>query len=440
MTRSWRIVADWEALDEGSAEERSCFAALGIEAGGMWLTEGRDAIANRLRRTPFLSAYHLAEWFAWNWWRLRWEPRASSADWSFAHRISNIGGGYVWPDITIFSDGERTTLVSRATRDRVETPFRYIADFAAVVSSTDFEAEVDEFIAQVIERLDSMGVRDANLLRLWTDINVERSNAEFARIRKFEALMGKQPDETPVEAFSAFISDARQFGEAAIDELAAHGGQASESSVVAVSDLLAEASHVGFNVQPANGVHMAIPLAMPVQKSQVAAWRLGADFAAALRKQENLGDAPISNDLLADLVAVERRAVSAWDASGGGISFLVDPEGVEGRVVLRSKRESGRRFELARLLGDSLMNAEGRLRPATRAYTYRQKAQRSFAAELLSPYTAVLNMLQGDFSQERQLDVAEHFSVSELTVRTQLVNHNVLDREDLEIESMSAAA
>lgn len=158
MTRSWQLVADWEALNEGSAEERSCFAALGIEASGVWLTEGRDALANRLRRAPLLSAYHLAEWFAWNWWRLRWEPRAASEDWGFSHKIVNIGGGYIWPNITIFSDGERTALVTRSTRARTDTPFRYITNFSAIISSADFEVEVDNFVAQVLERLDASGV------------------------------------------------------------------------------------------------------------------------------------------------------------------------------------------------------------------------------------------------------------------------------------------
>jgi hypothetical protein len=41
-------------------------------------------------------------------------------------------------------------------------------------------------------------------------------------------------------------------------------------------------------------------------------------------------------------------------------------------------------------------------------------------------------MLAGDYSQERQQDVAEYFDVSELTIRTSLVNHRRIAREDLE--------
>src|SRR5262245_50974073 len=133
MTASFTITTDWEPLDAGLPEERACFASIGIQARGMWFTEGRDAVANRLRHAPFLSAYHLAEWFAWNWWRLRWEPRSKAADWEFAHRLSSIGGGYIWPSITVFSDGERTALIAKPTTERRQTLFRYISDCAAVI-------------------------------------------------------------------------------------------------------------------------------------------------------------------------------------------------------------------------------------------------------------------------------------------------------------------
>jgi Zn-dependent peptidase ImmA (M78 family) len=100
--------------------------------------------------------------------------------------------------------------------------------------------------------------------------------------------------------------------------------------------------------------------------------------------------------------------------------------------VLRSRWPTGRRFELARLLGDRVIaSPRGRLHAATRAYTYPQKMQRSFAAELLSPFEAVDRMLGGDYSGEAQQDAAEHYQVSELTIRTILVNNQRLEREEL---------
>lgn len=66
--------------------------------------------------------------------------------------------------------------------------------------------------------------------------------------------------------------------------------------------------------------------------------------------------------------------------------------------------------------------------------------QRAFAAELLSPFEAVEEMLADDYSTESQQDVAKHFQVSDMTIRTLLVNHRRLEREELDGDFDIAAA
>jgi hypothetical protein len=117
------------------------------------------------------------------------------------------------------------------------------------------------------------------------------------------------------------------------------------------------------------------------------------------------------------------------------ISYALDESSSVGRVVLHSKWDTGRRFELARLLGDRIAgNGDGQLFPATNSYTYRQKLQRSFAVELLCPFEALRDMLHDDLSPEAIEDVAEHFDVSDRVVRTLLVNHGLLGRDELETD------
>lgn len=77
-----------------------------------------------------------------------------------------------------------------------------------------------------------------------------------------------------------------------------------------------------------------------------------------------------------------------------------------------------------------MINVRGGLHPATRASTYRQKAQRSFAAEFLSPFEQVEEELTGDYSPEALQDVAERFNVSYLTIETLLKNHGLIARGD----------
>ena len=440
MTSAWKIDVQWEQpLDEGGPDERNCFAAIGIQANDVWLTEGRDALAIRLRQAPLLSAYHLAEWFAWNWWRLRWEPRASGEEWRFAHKMASIGGGYIWPNISIFSDGERTALIAQATKERPEAPFRYINDAAAVIPSTDFESGVDIFVEQVLGRLESMDVANTNLARVWDDVCNERRSPDLARVRKLEALLGKDPDESSADLVARLIADVGTLGIAAVEELAADHGHLQNAPVLSAHELTSIAQTSGFDAQPAAMVRAPKSPHSIDRRNQHPAWLAGARAAQALREQEHLAAGPIVDSRLAEMLAVDQKALDHRNAAPVNVSFALDEIKKQSRIVLRSKWHDGRRFELARLLGDRLMNHEGALFPATRALTYRQKAQRSFAAELLSPFDTVLHMLNGDFSPEKQADVAEHFGVSGITIRTQLVNHKILERDDLDSEALAAA-
>ena len=363
MPSSWTISADWESLDAGSPEERACFAAVGIEAHGVWLTEGRDAVANRLRQAPLLSAYHLAEWVAWNWWRLRWEPRSRGEDWAFAHRMSTIGGGYIWPNITIFSDGQRIALIAKPTTERPQTPFRYISDAATIIPAVQFKSEVDRFINQeILQQLHSKDLRNTNLEVLCNDLRRERGNAELARTRKLEALLGRDPDKVDPQVINQMISDAVQLSAAAIEEIAADYGQSGQ--LLTARDLRQIAQDNGFDASPANVVRLRYDVQAPARRGEVAAWKVGSNAAKALREQEGLGLAPIENARLADMLGVQAEAIRSRRAAPG-ISFALDEGPRRGKVVFRSKWTQGRRFELARLLGDRLVESSvGRLFPA----------------------------------------------------------------------------
>lgn len=429
MSDDLRISTDPEMLADGSPEERACFGAVGIRYGSSWLTETYDEFVNKVRSAPLISAYHLAEWMAWNWWRLRWEPRSNSVDWAFAHTLASIGEGYVWPNISIFSDGERVALIARATQERPNTRFRYLSDGAAIVSATDFEYAIEQFIEQTRGLLREHDLAESNLDRIWRDISIERNEPTLARRRKLEALLGKGPDQNDDGFVDALVSDDGALGVRPVDEIAADFPHSRQLLTANRLELLAARS--GFDSATDQVVRLKNISKLP-HLGEVPAWRVGADAAIALRAQEGIGDGQLRNEYLADLAAVSAGALTTL-AGSSDISFALETGHGNARVVLRSKWETGRRFDLARLLGDRIVTAAvgDRLLPATRAYTYRQKMQRSFAAELLSPYHQVLDLMAGDYSPENQEQIADYFQVSPLTIRTSLVNHRKLDREDL---------
>jgi hypothetical protein len=285
MQHTLSITADWERLEEGSPEERACFAAVGILCNDQWLTEGRDGFVNRIRTGPLISAYHLAEWVAWNWWRLRWEPQSNAPEWTFAHRTATIGEGYVWPNITIFSDGERTALIAKPTIDRPHTAFRYISDFAAILPSLVFDGAVDQFVNQVLGQLQAEHVHDTNLERLWFELTGERHDRDATRRRKLRGPGGCEPDGADVVTIDQLIKDAKFLGERAVEELAADHGQGSGLLTADKLEQIAKTS--GFTSSPSDAAQLA-PGALPLPRD-VQAWKLGADAARLLRKATGLG-------------------------------------------------------------------------------------------------------------------------------------------------------
>ncbi|MBF0093622.1 MAG: hypothetical protein HQL33_08275 [Alphaproteobacteria bacterium] len=424
------IVPEWESLRYGTPEERACFAAVGIRYGSVWLTEVYDDFVKRVREKAHLSAYRLAEWFAWNWWRLRWEPRTDAADWAAAHRLTTVGGGYVWPNVEIVSDGERAVLRARPTQSRPEEPLRYVVDFAAIVRAGELESALDGFVDLVVEKLRSEGIGDTNLHHVWGDVRAERADPEMARRRKIEALLGFDPDEADGSVIDSLIADASVLGEGAMDEVAANRAQTGRAVTAGWLREVAEAS--GFVSSPRDSVRLA-PGVGASPTGEMPAWKRGVELADALREQERLGTAPISNSRLAQMAGVQEKAIADAGRAGGDFAFALDEGEAEGRVVLSSKWGQGRRFELARLVGDRIGGGDGkeRLLPATKSGTYRQKFQRAFAAELLCPFDTLEDRLAGDYSGEAIEDAAGHFEVSSLAVRTILVNHKRLDRENI---------
>lgn len=431
MSNRWAIKADWALLESGSPEERAGFAAVKITAYGSCLTAGHDRLLQSVREAPFLSAYHLAEWLAWNWWRLRWEPRKSAAEWEMSHSMASIGNGYIWPAIHILSDGQNVTLVSKPTPERERTPYRYISDAVSFIPASDFESELDIFIETVLRRLEDCQVSKSNLADIWRAVLEERQDISLAQQRKLEALLGEDPGEVDEKALRHLLNEAALTGQAALEEIAAN--RASGQGVPNIATLIELARSEGVRTQPRDRIQLHS--VATVNPQETPAWKVGAQAAQSLRKQIKLNpDDAISNRTLSEFYGAPVSLLSAPQAvSKIDLSLSLTESNEQSRVLLRSKRETGRRFELARLLGDHVAYATSDpMIPVTSSSTYRQKVQRAFAAEFLSPFNAVDKMLGGDYSMESQQDVAHHFNVSELTVRTLLANHDRISRSELE--------
>ena len=438
MSNDLQLTMDWEQLEAVPAEERACFGRLQIRLGSIMLSEGQDGFVGCARTGPLVSAYPLAEWFAWNWWRLTVEPRpnAPTYEWQSAHCLSTVGAGYLWPNITIHSDGETTVLAARPTHPTGLSPFRFTADQTAIVPTRQFVAALDEFLSQIQGRLRAEGIEATDFDTTWSDVLQERATPEDAAQRQLEALLGFDPDEGDQAAIRRIIQDARTLGQHAVMELAAgHTPGRMPPSADQIEDW---ARRYGHDTQPSARVDLTgLDSTKPRPRR---AWQRGYSAARAVRAHSRLGNGPVSDQRLADLCAVSASILG--HAEHPPLAFgLEDEAHTSGRIVLRSSYRTGRRFELARLLGDRLASGcTEALAPVSSSYTYRQKLQRAFAAELLCPFESLDAFLDGDYSESAQDDAAQHFAVSERVVEKQLENHCRLDTDALDSAERIAPA
>ena len=417
-------------LAAGAPEEQATCGMLVMEANGRRLTEGVTD-TDELKAGPWVSGYHVAEWFALNWWRLRWETTAGErrTDWDFAHCMATVGEGYVWPNITISSDGYRSQVASTPTVDRAPSLFRYLGSARVEwVPSSVLEKSVHNFIGLVLHRLETAGIHSTNLHSLWQDVNRARQSPDDRRFRRIEARFGHDPDQGDADQIAMALRESERLGWYAVDELAAEAG-ASGSQLPTAETLDRVSAQAGFSTRPNDAVQLWWPDGRRWQSKRVdlgrrRAWRVGVELAQALRKQERLDGEVLDNSRLTDLAATQPATIEDRRGNSSFSFLLHDNRTGSARVVLRSKLRTGRRFDLARLIGDRIFLADPEpLAPATTASTYRQQLQRAFAVELLCPFAALEDMLEGDTSDDACTDAAAAFDVSPLAVRWQLENN-----------------
>lgn len=169
------------SLNAGLKEEIASFGKLAIVANGRVLTEGVGLDSNELKDGPYVSGYHLAVWLVHNWWRLLWEPSLDGVDrasrgWDFAHWMSSIGEGFVWPNMELVSDGHRMTLESSPSIDIHAKAFRYLGSpRIKIVDIEEFEIAAGDLVVRVLEMLDHECLRDTGLHRIWQTWNSRRT-------------------------------------------------------------------------------------------------------------------------------------------------------------------------------------------------------------------------------------------------------------------------
>jgi hypothetical protein len=436
VTRDFAIHCNWESALHDAPEVRETSALLTIMLGNTVVTRNEDVWSRTVRDEVRLSAYPLALWFAASWWRLRWEPlpmrpATPNHSWRMAHEMAAAGYGYLWPQMFFAFDGESMHVWVRQSAPDAHAAVRYLLDAHHAIPGSVFEDTLDEFIAHVIARLKAVDVQRTTLHDLWHEIMEERHDADLAASRRLEAMLGFDPDECPAELYQKFANLIPKAGAAAITELAPVCASADPGvtleRVMAFADTEGLEGHIDLTL-PTDGSTAAVPT--PV-------WQRGRALARRARAAVGLNGAAVSDGRLCELVNLPiERALNTegtpWTRSLLSMAIR-HGESRQLKFLLRKRNKPGRRFELARLLGDALAMADANDRwlPATDAKTARQKMQRAFAIEFLCPIQSLTAFLGDDFSSDATEEAAEHFGVSHTAVETHLVNNGLLSSDVL---------
>jgi hypothetical protein len=432
-------LVDWISSAYGDEESRATTGSLRITAGeGLRtpITEVEDTISRTVRSHVNVPLVSVATWLVMNWWRLRWEgrPAEPSTDWRRVHCLSGIGGDDAWPALEFSSDGEFIQLHMEAENRPDVAAIRYLRNVNIEVPAEKFEAAVERFVDVVEARLTTILPHSRLLSELRAELREERRSPTLARVCRWQALAGINPGEAPeawIEAAETLVEEAGpRAGDEIMSVLPDLGGLSSAADVV---DAMKRSS---------TAVDLTWVPAAPAADAQELPWQRGARLAKEMRKRRGLGAGPLGNDALSELLSVplplRGEPVKNVPLSGG---FRNGVSNGRTRIVWPSVRLESQRFFLARMIGAAqVLTPDEHVVPVTnrsgnseRQKTALQKLERSFAQEFLCPWAALDAFTnEHGLDDDALLDAAEHFQVTELTVRSTLVNRGKLSRRRID--------
>ena len=433
MTAFFRIDYAWLPREYGDEVERVTLAELDILFGeSCSATTLEDILGKTVRSSARLSAIRLAEWFAFNWWRLFWEPQANTLSWLMSHKVSNVGGGYVWPDLSFSTDWESIQVSVRHTEGWEGEPIRYLKDFNARISLSEFEKGIDEFVNGTIARLSSTLKTPTELSDLWEQVKCERRYPEVSESRKLEACMGYDPDEAPGDLIDHLREARNSYGRDAIQEVAVVSKNqtlthierlrecaASHDSVVRLPDYDKVRKHITMQTNDFD-----IP------------WKRARSAARIARDSWGL-KGKVDTSTLSQMFSIPEEEFLPGNSNiPSPLTVGLRNDDIPEQFGFWSNRRHpmARRFAFARLVADHLTILDHeRLLPATDSKTARQKFQRAFAQEFLCPIDDLMLRFDADAPTDDAIDeAAAYFEVSPRLVETALVNNGALDRETLD--------
>lgn len=244
--------------------------------------------------------------------------------------------------------------------------------------------------------------------------------------------MGFDPEEAEPPVLVGLRQAAEEAGRNPVEELAASSkSRALEDFETLWRDIRQRSCPMRLHVTPDMKAKAA-----DVKVSSQKPWSRGAALAELVRREWSIDGGAVDNRDLAELCEVSVDWIHHGFEENVPIPAGFRSGSDDGRLEasLKKRHPTGRRFALARIIGDHLLAGDGdRLLPVTDTTTERQQFQRAFAQAFLCPFESLRYHLGSNYPDDDFIEAAaQHFNVSSWLIRSALINHGVLSPATLE--------
>ncbi len=415
---------DWQAADTDvrSRELAATWARLQISVDGEYLTVVEDLDTRSVRRTISVALYPLAEWVAYNWWRLLFETKKGLGG-SHPEGLSlrSVSDGFTWPNLSFRTEGGYTKLAWHADRlTHSGWSVRYVTSGQAFLSTVQLRQSLEGVVEATLARLDEVGVSDTPLHKEWAALkNLDEEEAEFCqacgRLGLDPFLDGPEFADQIAAAFEQLDTANRDDFFDTVEPNNLHPGLEWVRASLDQAQSAVEGRAGNDLFRP---LDRRILFDLPTTPTgDEPPWAVG--YRQAVNVRAAL-DMPATRPLQpTEFPVVILEGLPAPDSGLQGVT--VPANHVATLVLGWHASPPSRLFAVARGTWALLTNA-GPATLITTAHSYRQQVSRAFAAELLAPAEGIKAITGGRRQHIWPATIADHFGVNEIVITHQLEN------------------
>ena len=414
---------------KGKSEIDQTLSKLIMTVGDRVVTEYRSEYLPQSEHLE-IPAYYLAEWIAGNWWPLLWEPRKNEdigddQDFLDRHCVLAAQHGFALPKVLIVPQDKNINVSAWSRTVPLADGVRFLHSGNVVLPRQDIETELRKFVQKVVSRLSSQHISGTTLQELWELIEATTDLDELVFCRFMGALGASPYVPNPIiEEILEFALKA--YGERLVLDLCLastpddfdHARRSAEAAYSAITSTPNSDLSPLSNVQP------------PPDSVSLPAWRRGSNAAKRLREKLQISDMdPRGSDRLFELLRVDPGRKVNTDANAGVNAPIPLVVGVVQRndqaVRIALVQETNATGVLLRPVAICRWASEQRQesRFLTPSVTRDQQGNRSFAAEILAPFSYIRShAMRGRSQQDPIFELASDLNIGSDVVWKQAQN------------------